>query len=48
VAGQALTWQSQPHDNRAAAVTAVVVAVTGLLAYALRGPAPRDTPGSAA
>ncbi|MEV4282707.1 hypothetical protein [Actinoplanes xinjiangensis] len=41
VAGQVLTWQSQPHDSRTAAVTAAVVAVVGLGAYALRGPALR-------
>ncbi len=41
VAGQVLTWQSQPHDSRAAAVTAAVVAVAGLSAYAVRGPALR-------
>jgi hypothetical protein len=41
VAGRVLTWQAQPHDSRAAAVTAAVVAVAGLLAYAVRGPALR-------
>ncbi|MEU4623338.1 hypothetical protein AB0G04_25625 [Actinoplanes sp. NPDC023801] len=41
MAGQVLTWQSQQHDSRVATVTAIVVAVTGLLAYAVRGPALR-------
>ncbi|GIE30447.1 hypothetical protein Ait01nite_034920 [Actinoplanes italicus] len=47
VAGQILTWQSQPHDNRAAAVTATVVAVAGLVVYAVRGPALRDAGSTA-
>ncbi|GIE77398.1 hypothetical protein Aph02nite_33480 [Actinoplanes philippinensis] len=37
-----LTWPSQPHDSGAAAVTAAVVAVAGLLAYGMRGPALRN------
>jgi hypothetical protein len=47
VAGQVLSWQSQPHDNRAAAVTAVAVAGAGLIAYAVRGPALRDAASTA-
>jgi hypothetical protein len=47
MAGQVLTWPSQPHDNLAAAVTAAVVAVTGLLAYALRGPSLRGSGSTA-
>ncbi|GAA1608029.1 hypothetical protein [Actinoplanes couchii] len=39
---QALTWQTQPHDNRTAAVVATVIAVAGLVAYGVRGSALRD------
>ncbi|WP_433796711.1 hypothetical protein [Actinoplanes sp. CA-252034] len=42
VVGRVLTWPSQPADSRAAAVTAVVVAVVGAAVYAVRGPALRD------
>ncbi|BEL05402.1 hypothetical protein Q0Z83_035930 [Actinoplanes sichuanensis] len=42
VAVRVLTWPSQPHDSRAAAVTAAVVAVAGLAVYAVRGPALRN------
>jgi len=37
--GQILTWQSQPPANRPAAATAAVLAVAGLVAYAVTGPA---------
>lgn len=40
--GTLLTWQGQPHTSRRAAVVAAVLAVTGLLTYALRGPARRE------
>ncbi|SDT34013.1 hypothetical protein [Actinoplanes derwentensis] len=44
---QALAWQTQPYDNRSAAVTAGVIAVIGLLAFALKGPALRDARSAA-
>lgn len=43
VAGQIATWQTQPPDSRTAAITATVLTVAGILAYAARGPALRDT-----
>ena len=42
-----VTWQSQSPDNRPAAVTAGVLAVGGLLAYAVLGPT-RPAPAEAA
>ncbi|MEU7909383.1 hypothetical protein [Actinoplanes sp. NPDC049118] len=45
--GQILTWQSQAPDNKAAAVTAALLAIGGLAAYALGGPA-RPAPAEAA
>ncbi|GAA0479018.1 hypothetical protein Ade02nite_40260 [Paractinoplanes deccanensis] len=42
LAGQILTWQAQPPANTAATVTAVLLAVAGLAAYATSGPAPRS------
>lgn len=45
--GHILTWQSQSTDNKVAAATAVVLAVTGLLAYTLAGPT-RRPPAEAA
>lgn len=46
-AGHILTWQSQATDNKVAAATALGLAVTGLLAYALAGPL-RRAPAEAA
>ncbi|WP_199511988.1 hypothetical protein [Nucisporomicrobium flavum] len=46
-AGQIITWQTQEPGNRAAAVTAAVLAVAGLMAYALSGPV-RPTPAEVA
>jgi hypothetical protein len=43
--GALATWQAQPHDSRPAAVLAVVLAVTGLCAYAFAGPARPSVPG---
>lgn len=43
---EALTWQAQPPDSTAAAVTATLLALTGLGAYALAGPA-RSAPAEA-
>ncbi|WDZ84689.1 hypothetical protein [Micromonospora cathayae] len=40
--GAAATWQGQPTDSRAAALTAAVLAVGGLVAYSIAGPARRD------
>jgi hypothetical protein len=37
---QTLLWMSQPADNRAAAVTAGVLFLTGVIAYAARGGPP--------
>jgi hypothetical protein len=45
--GEALTWPAQAPGNRAAAVTAAVFAVGGLVAYAAVGPA-RRPPAEAA
>ncbi|NBE83058.1 hypothetical protein [Micromonospora rubida] len=39
--GQILTWQAQPPESTAAAVTAGLLALGGLVAYAAAGPAPR-------
>ncbi|SCL45094.1 hypothetical protein GA0070606_0600 [Micromonospora citrea] len=39
--GRVLTWQAQEPSSRAAAVTATLLALTGLTAYAVTGPAPR-------
>ncbi|BFU45102.1 hypothetical protein [Krasilnikovia sp. MM14-A1004] len=47
VTGQILTWQSQAPGNRAAGVTALLLAVSGLAAYAVAGPA-RRAPAEAA
>jgi hypothetical protein len=41
VLGEVLTWPGQPLENAAAAAAAAVLAVAGLIAYALAGPAPR-------
>ncbi|GAA3920891.1 hypothetical protein [Actinoplanes auranticolor] len=41
VLGQILTWQSQPPASTAAAVTAGLLALAGLVAYAVAGPARR-------
>lgn len=40
--GAVATWQGQPPDSRAATVTAAVLAVGGLIAYSIAGPARRD------
>ncbi|MGW4498255.1 hypothetical protein ACWENR_06505 [Micromonospora sp. NPDC004336] len=45
--GRVLTWQTQEPPSRAAAVTAATLAVTGLIAYAVTGPA-RRAPADAA
>jgi hypothetical protein len=45
--GRVLTWQTQEPSSRAAAVTAGVLALAGLMAYALTGPA-RSAPAEAA
>ncbi|MDM4720226.1 hypothetical protein QTQ03_11805 [Micromonospora sp. WMMA1363] len=45
--GQIFTWQSQAPDNRTAAITAAVLAVQGLVTYAMAGPA-RRAPAEAA
>jgi hypothetical protein len=47
VLGRILTWQAQPRVSAAAAVTAGLLAVGGLLAYAVAGPA-RRAPAEAA
>ena len=47
VLGRILTWQAQPRVSAAAAVTAGLLAVCGLLAYAVAGPA-RRAPAEAA
>jgi hypothetical protein len=47
VAGQILTWQAQPPSSTAATVTAGLLALGGLLAYAMAGPA-RRAPAEAA
>ncbi|GAB2949136.1 hypothetical protein GCM10027280_42220 [Micromonospora polyrhachis] len=47
VLGEILTWQSQVPGNTPAAVTATVLGVGGLIAYALAGPA-RRAPAEAA
>ncbi|MEU8242997.1 hypothetical protein AB0C07_32470 [Actinoplanes missouriensis] len=39
LAGRVLTWQAQEPSSTAAAVTAGVFAVSGLIAYAMSGPA---------
>ncbi|MEU7617646.1 hypothetical protein AB0B27_16370 [Micromonospora rifamycinica] len=39
--GATATWQGQPPDSRAATVAAAVLAVGGLVTYALAGPARR-------
>ncbi|SNY23996.1 hypothetical protein [Paractinoplanes atraurantiacus] len=41
VAGQILTWQAQPPSSTAATVTALLLALAGLAAYAMSGPVPR-------
>ncbi len=43
VPGQVLTWQAQAPDTAAATVTAVLLGLGGLIAYAVAGPAPRAT-----
>ncbi|WP_433116889.1 hypothetical protein [Micromonospora sp. CA-246542] len=40
--GTLATWPGQPHDSRPAAVVAAVLAVTGVMAYAMRGAARRE------
>ncbi|GAA2511948.1 hypothetical protein [Winogradskya humida] len=40
--GRILTWQAQPPSDRAAAVTAVVLTLAGLVTYAVIGPALRS------
>lgn len=45
--GRVLTWQAQEPPSRAAAVTATVLALTGLIAYTVTGPA-RNAPAEAA
>ena len=45
--GRIFTWQAQDPTSRAAAVTAAVLALTGLVTYALTGPA-RNAPAEAA
>lgn len=45
--GEILTWQSQAPDSTPAAVTAAVLGVGGLIAYAIAGPA-RRAPAEAA
>jgi hypothetical protein len=45
--GQVLTWQTQAPDNRAAAVTAALLTLSGLIAYAVAGPS-RRAPAEAA
>jgi hypothetical protein len=47
VTAQLLTWQTQVPDSRAAALTAALLAIAGLTAYALGGPA-RRAPAEAA
>ncbi len=47
VIGRILTWQAQPPASTAAAVTAGLLALGGLVAYALAGPA-RRAPAEAA
>jgi hypothetical protein len=42
VIGQILTWQAQPPATTAATVTAVLLALGGLIAYAGVGPARRS------
>ncbi|GLX99958.1 MULTISPECIES: hypothetical protein [Actinoplanes] len=41
--GEILTWQSQQAGSRPAALTALALALTGLVAYAIAGPATRTT-----
>jgi hypothetical protein len=45
--GEILTWQAQPPSSRPAAVTAGVLALAGLVGYAVAGPA-RRAPAEAA
>ncbi|MFY1618756.1 hypothetical protein [Micromonospora sp. WMMD736] len=40
--GALATWPGQPHTSRSAAVVAAVLAVTGIVAYAMRGAARRE------
>ncbi|WP_030443178.1 hypothetical protein [Actinoplanes subtropicus] len=47
IAGRILTWQAQPGVSAAAAVTAGMLALGGLVAYAMAGPA-RRSPAEAA
>jgi hypothetical protein len=47
VIGRILTWQAQPAVNTAATVTAGLLALGGLIAYAVAGPA-RRAPAEAA
>ncbi|PZG23847.1 hypothetical protein C1I95_02140 [Micromonospora craterilacus] len=42
VGGATATWQGQPPDNYAAAVTAAVLALGGLVAYSIAGPARKE------
>jgi hypothetical protein len=46
VLGRFLTWQAQPSDSTAATVAAGLLALGGLIAYAVAGPA-RRTPAEA-
>ncbi|GAA4594667.1 hypothetical protein BJY16_001390 [Actinoplanes octamycinicus] len=43
VADQLLTWQSQAPDNRPAVLLALLLALAGLVTYALAGPSRRAT-----
>lgn len=45
--GRVLTWQTQEPPSSAAAVTATVLALTGLITHAMTGPA-RNAPAEAA
>jgi hypothetical protein len=47
ILGRVLTWQAQEPSSRAAAVTAGVLALAGLMAYTVTGPA-RSAPAEAA
>ncbi|WP_433528886.1 hypothetical protein ACQPYA_21465 [Micromonospora sp. CA-263727] len=40
--GATATWQGQPPDSRAATLTAVALALGGLIAYAIAGPARKE------
>ncbi|MFC8846765.1 MULTISPECIES: hypothetical protein [unclassified Micromonospora] len=41
--GATATWQGQPTDSRAVTLTAAVLAIGGLIAYSIAGPARRDS-----